>query len=46
VVLICCHPNKGATADNLLPRGAAFLFEMDGNLSLVLRDGVVSTLHW
>src|SRR5262249_39556689 len=33
VVLVCCHPTKNATDDNLLPRGGgAFLAEVDGNL--------------
>lgn len=45
-VLILCHPVKGASRDNLLPRGGgAFLNEIDGNLTL-WRAGERVTLHW
>lgn len=44
-VLILCHPVKGATQDNLQPRGGgAFLNAIDGNLT-VWNDGDVVTLH-
>ena len=47
-VLILCHPIKGATKDNLLPRGGgAFLNEIDANLTLWAEaQGETSTLHW
>ena len=42
-----CHPTKGASRSNLLPRGGgAFLNELDGNLPLVPRPGEVTELHW
>ena len=45
-ILICCHPVKNATDDNLLPRGGgAFLAEVDGNLVCRKDDSAVS-LHW
>jgi DNA-binding transcriptional ArsR family regulator len=46
-VLSLCHPVKGATKGNLLPRGGgAFLNEVDGNLT-VWGDGNDQTeLHW
>ena len=35
-VLVCCHPIKNATEDNMLPRGgSAFVNEMDGNLACI-----------
>jgi DNA-binding MarR family transcriptional regulator len=35
-VLVCCHPTKFATDDNLIPRGgSAFIAEVDGNLASV-----------
>lgn len=44
--LICTHPVKNATPDNLLPRGGgAFLNEMDGNLTCAKDDSLV-TVHW
>jgi hypothetical protein len=44
-VLVCCHPIKSATEDNLLPRGGgAFLNEVDGNLTAT-KSGDVVTLH-
>jgi hypothetical protein len=44
--LICCHPIKNAAADNLLPRGGgAFIAEVDGNLTAMKSDSLV-TLHW
>lgn len=46
-VLVLCHPTKGATRDNLLPRGGgAFLNEVDGNLTCWKDDAGVVTLHW
>jgi RecA-family ATPase len=47
-VLVLCHPIKGATKDNLLPRGGgAFLNEIDANLTLWAEaQGETSTLHW
>src|ERR1035437_2271069 len=45
-VLVACHPVKNAGSDNLLPRGGgAFIAEMDGNLTCVKTDAVV-TVHW
>jgi hypothetical protein len=45
-VIVLCHPTKNASSDNLLPRGGgAFLAEMDGNLTAVNADGIV-TLYW
>jgi hypothetical protein len=45
-VLVNCHPVKNAPDDNLSPRGGgAFVAEVDGNLTAVKDDGVV-TLHW
>jgi hypothetical protein len=45
-ILICCHPVKHATDDNLLPRGGgAFLAEVDGNLTCKKDDSAV-TVHW
>jgi hypothetical protein len=45
-VLVNCHPVKNAQDDNLSPRGGgAFVAEVDGNLTAVKDDGVV-TLHW
>jgi hypothetical protein len=33
-VLVCCHPVKNASDDNMVPRGgSAFLNEIDGNLA-------------
>lgn len=45
-VFVLCHPTKGATKDNLLPRGGgSFLAEVDANLTVWKdTDGVV-TLH-
>lgn len=45
-VFVLCHPTKGATKDNLLPRGGgSFLAEVDANLTVWKdADGVV-TLH-
>lgn len=41
-VLAPCHPRKGATREDLEPRGGgAFLAELDGNLTCWLADGVV-----
>jgi hypothetical protein len=46
-VLVLCHPTKGATRDNLVPRGGgAFLNEVDGNLTCWKDDAGVVTLHW
>jgi hypothetical protein len=46
-VVVACHPTKGATRDNLLPRGGgAFLNEVDGNLTCWMDDTGVVTLHW
>jgi hypothetical protein len=45
-VLVCCHPVKHASDDNLLPRGGgAFLAEVDGNLICRKNDTAVE-LHW
>jgi len=45
-VVVVCHPTKHARQENLLPRGGgAFIAEMDGNLTAVNADGVV-TVHW
>ena len=43
-----CHPTKGASRSNLLPRGGgAFLNEFDGNLVLWSHAlGEVTELHW
>jgi hypothetical protein len=44
--LIPSHPTKGASNDNLIPRGGgAFLFEMDGNLVCQKNANIVD-LHW
>src|SRR5262249_40868781 len=45
-VIVNCHTPKGATDDNLLPRGGgAFLAEVDGNLTVRKDDSMVE-LHW
>jgi hypothetical protein len=45
-VLVCCHPTKNASDDNLLPRGGgAFIAEVDGNL-ICKKNGSVVELHW
>ena len=45
-VLALCHPTKGASEENLLPRGGgAYLNEVDGNLT-VKNNGSVVELHW
>src|SRR5262249_54554507 len=45
-VIALCHPPKGATNDNLQPRGGgAFVAEVDGNLVCIKNDFLV-TLHW
>jgi DNA-binding MarR family transcriptional regulator len=44
-VVVACHPPKGATQDNLMPRGGgAFLAEIDGNL-IGVSDGTVTQLQ-
>jgi hypothetical protein len=46
-VLVLCHPTKGATRENLVPRGGgAFLNEVDGNLTCWKDDAGVVTLSW
>ena len=47
-VVALCHPTKGASRGNLLPRGGgAFLNELDGNLALWSHSpGEVTELHW
>jgi hypothetical protein len=45
-VLVCCHPTKNASSDNLLPRGGgSFIAEMDGNLTGNKKESIVE-LHW
>lgn len=45
-VIANCHPTKGATEEHLLPRGGgAFLAEVDGNLTVARKEGIVE-LHW
>jgi DNA-binding MarR family transcriptional regulator len=45
-VLVLCHPPKGASDENLQPRGGgAFLAEVDGNLTVTKNDMTV-TLYW
>ncbi len=45
-VLVPSHPTKGASNDNLLPRGGgAFVFEMDGNLVCMKNETIVD-VHW
>ena len=45
-VLALCHPTKGASEENLLPRGGgAYLNEVDGNL-IVKNGGSIVELHW
>jgi hypothetical protein len=45
-VIVGCHPCKGATDDNMLPRGGgAFLNELDGNLTAIAADNMVE-MHW
>jgi hypothetical protein len=45
-VVVCCHPVKNATPDNMVPKGGgAFLNEVDGNLTCAKVDSLV-TLHW
>lgn len=42
VVLVCCHPAKAATDENLLPGGGGvFLAEVDGNLVCKKDDSTV-----
>lgn len=44
-VVANCHPTKGATLDNLVPRGGgAFLGEIDSNLTC-WKEGDTATLH-
>jgi hypothetical protein len=44
--LVCCHPVKNASNENLLPRGGgSFVAEMDGNLCCQKSDRIVD-LHW
>jgi hypothetical protein len=47
-IMVLCHPTKGASRGNLLPRGGgAFLNELDGNLALWSDSlGEVTELHW
>ena len=47
-IMALCHPTKGASRSNLLPRGGgAFLNELDGNLALWSQSqGEVTELHW
>lgn len=46
-VLVCCHPVKNATRENLIPLGGgAFLNEVDGNLTLWAADEGQTQLHW
>jgi hypothetical protein len=48
-VVVLCHPVKGATKDNLVPRGGgAFLNELDGNFTLWSEPPLRQTteLHW
>jgi AAA domain len=47
-IVALCHPTKGASRSNLLPRGGgAFLNELDGNLVLWSHAlGEVTELHW
>jgi AAA domain len=46
VVFVASHPIKNADTSNLLPRGGgAFLNEVDGNLTLVKKAGLVE-FHW
>jgi hypothetical protein len=45
-VLVPAHPVKNAADDNLVPYGGgAILNEVDGNLTLSLKSGLIS-LHW
>lgn len=45
-VIVAAHPVKNAADDNLVPYGGgAILNEVDGNLTLSAKGGVVS-LHW
>lgn len=45
-VVTCSHPTKRAANDDLIPRGGgAFLAEVDGNLTCV-KDDTVLSLHW
>lgn len=45
-VLVLSHPTKGASKDNLLPRGGgAFINEVDGNL-IAYGDRPLAEVHW
>jgi len=45
-VFVLCHPTKGATKENLTPRGGgAFLAEVDSNLTVWKDEAGVVTLH-
>ena len=45
-VVVLCHPVKNAASDNLLPRGGgAYIAEVDGNLTCLLRDKVLE-ISW
>jgi hypothetical protein len=45
-VVVGCHPCKGATDENMLPRGGyAFICELDGNLTAIATDSIVE-MHW
>ena len=46
-VLIPAHPTKNAGDDGLVPYGGgAILNEVDGNLTLLAKEGTKTTLHW
>jgi hypothetical protein len=45
--IVCCHPVKNASRDNLIPMGgSAFLNEVDGNLTLWANSEKQTSLHW
>jgi hypothetical protein len=45
-VVVLGHPHKGATADNLTPRGgSAFLGSLDANLTIWKDDDVITISH-
>lgn len=45
-IVVCCHPIKNATPENMLPRGGgAFVNEMDGNLTSAKTEAQ-ALVHW
>jgi hypothetical protein len=44
-VVVLCHPTKRAGDDDLMPRGgSAFIAEVDGNMAVQKKDGVLTVI--